>query len=187
MAREQLVKRMEQVYDKLEMYNKKKKAMGLDDKELERYCKLYIEYLELKLSLWDDIFMSYILPQILYGEAEKLYIEICKTLKWNGTLLVSQTEINIVIAEYNKNNKILVNKKLDKLYKLLKSNLEYYYLTLDNDEKDVLKDISSLISNGDSNNINVIIDFLDYKFEVIYILLGLKEDKNGTTKKSGGK
>jgi len=187
MAREQLIKRMEQVFDKLEMYNKKKKTMGLDEKELERYCKLYIEYLELKLSLWDDIYLSYILPEILYDEAEKIYNELCIALKWDGTLLVNQNDINKVLAEYEKSNKVLVNKKLDKLYKLLKMNLKEYYVTLDKAGKEVINDICSLISNGDSTDIVVIEDFIDYKFDVMYILLGIKEDKNGKTSKSSRK
>jgi len=187
MAREQLIKKMEQVFDKLEMYNKKKKTMGLDEKELERYCGLYIEYLELKLSLWDDIFLSYILPEILYEEAEKLYNEISTALKWDGSLLVHQSDIDEVVSEYQKSNKVLVNKKLEKLYKLLKKNLENYYVTLNADAKEVLHDISNLISNGDSNDISVISDFLEYKFDVMYIILGIKEDKNGKTPKGGKK
>jgi hypothetical protein len=187
MAREQLIKRMEQIFDKLEIYNKKKKTMGLDDKELERYCRLYIEYLELRLSLWDDIYLSYILPEILYDEAEKLYNELCITLKWDGTLLVKQEDIDKINAEYAKSNKVLVNKKLDKLYKLLKMNLKEYYITLDATGKDIIHDISSLMSNGDSEDLIVIEDFIDYKFEVMYILLGLKGDKNGKTSKSSRK
>lgn len=187
MAREQLIKKMEQIFDKLEIYNKKKKTMGLDDKELERYCRLYIEYLELKLSLWDDIYLSYILPEILYDEAEILYNEVCNTLKWDGTLLVKQTDIDKLNEEYAKSNKVLVNKKLDKLYKLLKMNLKEYYITLDAAGKEIIHDISSLISNGDSDDLTVITDFIDYKFEVMYILLGLREDKNGKTSKSSRK
>lgn len=187
MLREQLIKKMEHVFDKLEMYNKKKKAMGLDEKELERYCQLYIEYLELKLSLWDDIFLSYILPEILHGESEKLYNEITTILKWDGSLLVQQKDIDILINEYNKSNKTLVNKKLKKLYNLLKENLKNYYLVLDKEGKEILHDISNLISNGDSSDINIIHDFIDYKFETLELLLGIKEGPNGKTQKSSKK
>jgi hypothetical protein len=66
-------------------------------------------------------------------------------------------------------------------------NLKEYYITLDATGKDIIHDISSLMSNGDSEDLIVIEDFIDYKFEVMYILLGLKGDKNGKTSKSSRK
>jgi hypothetical protein len=60
-------------------------------------------------------------------------------------------------------------------------------VTLDKAGKEVINDICSLISNGDSTDIVVIEDFIDYKFDVMYILLGIKEDKNGKTSKSSRK
>lgn len=175
MTNELLIKKMSHICDKLELYIKKKQIMGLDEKESERYSKLYVEYLELKLSLWDNIFVSYIIPNILYGEARNLYNELYAIIKWDGKLLVKQNDMDKIIANYNNADKEIVNNKFNKLYKLLKQNLEHYCLTIDMEAKSFLQEISDLLSNGNSNDITIITNFLDYKFEVIRILLEIKE------------
>jgi hypothetical protein len=148
--------------------------MGLDENELERYYGLIVKGLQLKLYLYDMIFNKFILSDILNQEALKYYNMVNKFIHWDCNLLIEQKEMDKIYDEYNKlSNKQAVMNYIDMLYIILRKELINYYNNLD--DKTIIDSISMLFSDGLNKDFDNLLLHLDYKFEILYMVLENKE------------
>jgi regulator of sigma D len=176
MHRDQILKNMDKVYYKLEIYDRKKKQMGLDKNENERFCNLLVDYLELKMRLCDNIFNEYILNEIIDDKCDDILESLSENINWSGELLISQSEMDAVKNQYlYLTNNLLVIQNIVNLYEILNRNLLKFYN--DTNDKSGFEEISELLSNDKSSNFSIITDFLKFKFTTLFLVLELdKED-----------
>lgn len=166
---------MEKTYNKMNLYTLKNKKMGLSSNETKRYYELGLEYLKLELNLWDKVFDEYILDNIIDVEIEQMIENLNNNIKWKFNILLSSDDIKEIKNQYNKNkNKKQIMMDLANLHFKLKDNLNYYY---NNDGQDLIEEISLLFSNDKIKNKDIIMDYLDYKFSLIYQILECKKTK----------
>lgn len=170
LTQEQIILKMEEVSNKVEKYVKKYKIMGLDDNEMDKYYGLLAQYLKLKMALEDVVFDNNILSCIIYGKAHSLCNELSKKIKWNSELLFDINQMEIVRHAYNNlSNKIGIRRKIEEYYSSLKENLIKNYE--DSNNKELFNEVSHLLTDGKSQDFEVLLGHLDYKFEALYIAL----------------
>jgi hypothetical protein len=170
MTQEQIITKMEEVAHRVEKYVKKHKVMGLDDREMDKYYELLAQYLKLKMLLEDAVFNKNILRYIMFGKANRLSTELSRQLRWNSELLVEIDKMKIVHDAYeNVPNKKLIKRKIETYYGYLKDNLIKYYN--DSKDKELFGEVSHLLTDGQSQDFQALLDHLDYKFEALYIAL----------------
>lgn len=162
--------RMDKLYSRLELYVKKRETMGLEEDEENKYHTLFGEYLKLKLRLGDKVFDQYVLPSLIYGDAAKLNIDMLRDIKWNTELMIDDEQMEPVIKQYTLlEDKKAINDKIDDYYVELMTNLDTYLANKDN--APLIKEISKILTEGQEDDNDVLRDHMDYKFEVIYMIL----------------
>jgi len=175
MNEEYHLEKIDKVYNKIKLYSRKKRIMGLDQNEIEKYNYLVANYLQEKLLLSDYVFQKYVFPLILYKQASIMYYEFSNRLKWKTELLVKQEQMDVVLNEYKKiEDKELLKTKLEDYYLILKENLNEYYDSLT--DKRLFSEICLLLSNGMDDNFEVLKEHIDYIFEVLCIVLEYKDE-----------
>lgn len=170
MTKEQIMSKMDKIYTKLELYVKKNEMMGLEKEEEKKYYMLFADYLKLKLRLGDKVFDQYVLPALIYGDAAKLKLDMLKQIKWTTELMIDEEQMEPVIKQYSKiKDKTDINNNIENYYVELMMNLETYLTNKDNEQ--LIKEISKLLTDGQDNDSDVLRDHMDYKFEVLYMIL----------------
>jgi hypothetical protein len=179
MTEEYYLGKMDKIYSTMEKYEKKKKIMGLDKQEIIRYNKLVAEYLQLKLLLSDYIFQTYILPLALYGQASVLYHEFSGRIKWKTELLVQNDKMKVILQEYAEiDDKEAFKSRLEDYYVMLIDNFKDYYDHME--DKTAFNEICLLLSDGLDGTFDVILDYVDYIFEVLCVVLECEGDSDET-------
>lgn len=171
----ELVAKMEKLQGRLERLSKKMHTMGLDKVERDKYLELFTEYIKMKFMLNDDVFNTYIVPKIMYGEALEKFKYIQKKINWDFDYIFDEDKMNSIYNRYiEEPERELVKERLVELYHILLGNLIDFYKNLK--EQDFYKDVSLLFSNEGTDDFEVIIDHYKCKFERIYMILKIEEE-----------
>lgn len=171
-----LMKNMEHTYSRMEIYDKKHIAMGLTDKEEELYGDLMLKYMQMQLELCDIVFDKHVLLIIASEKCLELIKKIFDDIGWNLSTVIYEKQISSIYSRYEcleNKNKLIKNIKL--LHTILKANLIEEYINLE--DREIWDCVCTVISNGTSKNIKVLLNHLDCKFKSIYMILREEDNK----------
>ena len=183
MTDEMMLDKIDKLHYRLQLYVKKMNTMGLEEIELNKYYSMLAEYIQLKLLLNDALFNNYVLPMILHDDALNYYKEIECKLKWKTELLIKQEQMDKVVEKFlSIENKEAVIKTLKKYHLILLRNLKECRNDIENHE--LFEEICLLLSDDQDSSFNVMIDQIDRKFEILYLVLNSEVEQNETIKKT---
>lgn len=167
---ESILQKMERYSRQFSIYEKKRERMGLSNEECCKYYRYLGKYLQWKYKLYDNVFDNYLMPQIMKENAIDLYCQINEMITWDCQLLMDDKELVKMkeacncVEDVDKLKSLLVD-----LYIELVINLENY---LDENSDDSLfREIGLFFNNGESCSSDAIKDHLEYKFEVMYMII----------------
>lgn len=175
MNKEQLLNKLKKNEDKINLFSKKLKRMGLDDNELTDYYTLLAINLQLKLSIADICFNEFILVPISKGKMLELKNIMYNTIGWDSSLLIFEKNMENIVKKYCAlDNKKEFNNLIEEYYVEILANFEDLYSDIHN--KSYIENVAKLIDKDNEDYKDVLITHIDTKFETLYLLLAEGEE-----------
>lgn len=164
-----IIKNILKIDRKIALYGKKKETMGLDENEEKKYLNLITQHYKIADEVNDKVFNKHVFEKIRDAVIDFMIIEIRDRIGWSGEIIVDIDDICDRIDELSINEKNEVLNIIEELEKAIIYKTEDLYYNASNEDIEILDLVGDVVSNGEAPNILGIIDFIKYKFKLIYI------------------
>lgn len=167
-----LLERLNKIEKRLDNYNRKKGRMGLTKEETKKVTDLFVEKFEVLDLINDNLFNTYIYDKIRDELTDKVFERLGNDIGWNGEVIIDIESVCNKVDELGKEKLCNIKNVLKALEEEIISRTIYYYESEDSDGREMLDYISDVISVGKKSNLNGLIDFIEYKFQLLYMCIG---------------